>query len=65
MVEIGSNGAHPSNIIHQAAGMVSVQLDIDIEQAYERLDEYARHRQLAVGDVARDVVTRRLRLTMK
>lgn len=49
--------------VHQAAGMISVQLGIGVEDALVRLraHAYAENRRLA--DVARDVVARRLRFT--
>jgi hypothetical protein len=49
--------------VHQAAGMVSVQLDISAAEALARLRAHAFvHSQLLV-DVARDVVVRRLAFT--
>jgi GAF domain-containing protein len=48
--------------IHQATGMVSVQLGVTIEEALLRLRAYAFANDLLIADVARDVVSRRLRL---
>jgi hypothetical protein len=56
--EAGSNFQF---IVHQAAGMVSVQLGVSVTEALIRLRAHAfRHNRL-VSDVARDVVRRRLR----
>ncbi|MFB4296695.1 GAF and ANTAR domain-containing protein [Actinomadura sp. NTSP31] len=49
--------------IHQAAGMVSVQLDCGIEQALVRLRAHAFAHEVALTEVAREVVERRLRFT--
>ncbi len=48
--------------IHQAAGMVSEQLDISVGDALARLRAYAYAAQRPLDDVARDVVERRLRI---
>jgi hypothetical protein len=48
--------------IHQATGMVSVQLGVTIEEALLRLRAYAFAHDQTIADVARDVVARRLRL---
>jgi len=52
--------AHQAQV-HQATGMILVQLDISVEAAFARLraHAYAQNRRLA--DMARDVVERRLR----
>ena len=47
--------------VHQASGMVAVQLDISVGQALIRLKAYAFGNDLLLGDVARDVVARTLR----
>jgi hypothetical protein len=47
--------------VHQAAGMVSVQLDIPVAEALVRLRAYAFATGRVVSDVARDVVERNLR----
>ncbi|MFI0446377.1 GAF and ANTAR domain-containing protein [Actinomadura sp. 6N118] len=49
--------------IHQAAGMVSVQLDCGIEAAMVRLRAHAFVHEVALTKVARQVVERRLRFT--
>ena len=49
--------------IDQATGMVSVQLDVKIDDAFARLRAYAYAKDRSLTDVARDVVARRLRFT--
>lgn len=56
-----SPSAWPS--VHQAVGMVSIQLDTDVATAGERLYAYAVLAGRSVEDVAADIVARRLRLT--
>jgi transcriptional regulator with GAF, ATPase, and Fis domain len=46
--------------IHQATGMVVAQLEISATDAFARLRAYAFAEQRQLGDVARDVVARRL-----
>jgi hypothetical protein len=48
-------------LLHQAAGMISVQLGVPIPVAIARLQAYATEHGQAVADVAADVVGRRLR----
>lgn len=48
-------------VVHQAAGMVSAQLDITVVQALVRLRAHAFGNQRLLPDVAADVVARRLR----
>jgi GAF domain-containing protein len=48
-------------VVHQAAGMVSVQLQVTVGQALVRLRAYAFGNDQPLADVARDVVGRRLR----
>ena len=48
-------------VVHQAAGMVSAQLNITIAQALVRLRAHAFGNQRLLPDVAADVVARRLR----
>ena len=48
--------------LHQASGMVSVQLGIGVGEALVRLRAYAFTENRQLGDVAADVVARRLRL---
>ena len=47
--------------IHQATGMVVAQLDLSPTDAFARLRAHAFTEGVALGDVARDVVARRLR----
>jgi GAF domain-containing protein len=47
--------------VHQATGMISVQLDVSLAEALERLRAYAYAQDRAVAEVAADVVARRLR----
>lgn len=47
--------------VHQATGMVSVQLGIDVTEALVRLRAYAYLHDRRLADVAASVVTRRLR----
>lgn len=54
--------ADPHAEIHQASGMVQVQLGITTEAALLRLRAHAYTHQRALGDVARQIVTRQLRL---
>jgi hypothetical protein len=49
--------------VHQATGMVSVQLAVTIDEAFLRLRAYAYARDQNIGDVARDVVAGRLQLS--
>ncbi len=48
---------------HQATGMVSVQLDVDLADALVRLRAHAFSQGLSVDEVAADVVARRLRFS--
>jgi ANTAR domain len=52
--------AHQAQV-HQATGMVLVQLDVNAEAAFARLRAYAYAHDRRLGDVAREVVERRLR----
>ncbi|MFS8097390.1 GAF and ANTAR domain-containing protein [Lentzea alba] len=49
--------------VHQAAGMISVQLGIGVEEALVRLRAHAYARERRLAEVARDVVERRLRFS--
>ncbi|MET9294745.1 ANTAR domain-containing protein [Streptomyces sp. NPDC003077] len=49
-------------VVHQATGMVSVQLGISLAEALLRLRAYAYGADRPIGAVAEDVVARRLRL---
>ncbi|HLL68305.1 MAG TPA: ANTAR domain-containing protein [Micromonosporaceae bacterium] len=48
-------------VVHQATGMVLVQLGVSAATAFVRLRAYAYAHDRPLGDVARDVVARRLR----
>ena len=50
---------HPE--VHQATGMITVQLGVSVAVALVRLRAYAYAHDRRLGDVARDVVDRRLR----
>lgn len=50
--------------LYQAQGMVMVQLGVDLEGAMARLRAYAYARGRPLGEVADDVVARRLTLTV-
>jgi hypothetical protein len=54
-------GSHQATI-HQASGMVSVQLDVSIEEALVRLRAHAYAVDRDIEDVASDVVDRRISL---
>jgi hypothetical protein len=49
--------------IHQASGMVAIQLQVSAQEALTRIRAYAFANDLAVESVAADIVGRRLRLT--
>ncbi|MEY9857837.1 hypothetical protein ABH935_003450 [Catenulispora sp. GAS73] len=60
----GSGWAAPATYraeVHQATGMVSVQLGVGLAEALARLRAFAFGRDLLLADVAADVVARRLR----
>ena len=48
-------------VVYQATGMISVQLGVSLEEALMRLRAYAFTTNVALGEVAGDVVSRRLR----
>ncbi|MGO9876443.1 MAG: GAF and ANTAR domain-containing protein [Acidimicrobiia bacterium] len=54
-------GANLRSVVHQASGMVSVQLGVSIGQALVRMRAYAFRKNCLVDEVAKDVVARRLR----
>ena len=54
-------GSNFQSVVHQAAGMVSVQLDVGIPQAFIRLRAYAFANGRPLAEVASGVVARRLR----
>jgi hypothetical protein len=55
-------GANFHFVVHQAAGMTSVQMQIDVAEAMVRLRGHAFRTGRSVDDVSRDVVDRRLRI---
>lgn len=55
--------AHSRAEIHQATGMVLAQLGVSVADALARMRAYAFAEQRLLGDVAHDVVSRRLRFT--
>jgi len=54
-------GADFQYVVHQASGMVAVQLEVSIAQALIRLRAYAFGNDRTLAEVAEDVVARRLR----
>jgi hypothetical protein len=48
--------------VHQASGMVSVQLGVSVEDALVALRARAYQRGVSIGDLADDIITRRVRL---
>ncbi|MDQ1367546.1 MAG: hypothetical protein QOJ52_1160 [Acidimicrobiaceae bacterium] len=60
LAELADDGAFRAQV-HQAAGMVSVQLGISVGDALSRLRARAFAADRTIGDVAADVVSRRLR----
>ncbi|MGA4842414.1 ANTAR domain-containing protein [Streptomyces sp. G45] len=57
----GEAGGLYRAVVHQATGMVSVQLDVPVAQALLRLRAHAYGSGRTLGEVAADVVARRLR----
>jgi hypothetical protein len=55
-------GANFHFVVHQAAGMVSIQLGIGVTEALVRLRAHAFLTERSIDAVSRDVVDRRLRL---
>jgi hypothetical protein len=56
------NGPDFRFVVHQASGMVSVQLGVTIAEALIRLRAFAFGNNRPIGDVAADIVDRRIRL---
>ncbi|MHB1555699.1 MAG: GAF and ANTAR domain-containing protein [Acidimicrobiales bacterium] len=54
-------GADFHFVVHQAAGMVSIQLDISVTEALLRLRAHAFATETPLAEVAQDVVDRQLR----
>jgi hypothetical protein len=57
-----TDGQHADAVVHNAAGIVSVQQGISVTEALIRLLAYAFSHDRLLADVAEDVVARRLRL---
>lgn len=55
-------GWSTSSLVHQATGMIMVQLDADVTSAFTALRAHAYGADRSIQDVARDVVGRKLRL---
>ena len=55
-------GANFHLVVHQAAGMVSIQLDVGVAEALVQLRALAFRTGRSIDDISRDVVARRLRL---
>ena len=55
------SGSEFRYVVHQASGMVAVQLDVSIAQAMIRLRGYSFANDRPLTEVAQDVVARRLR----
>jgi AmiR/NasT family two-component response regulator len=49
------------NVVHQAAGMISVQCDCSIREAIVRMNLRAHAAQLTIEDIAEAVVDRGIR----
>jgi hypothetical protein len=54
-------GADFHYVVHQASGMVAVQLDVNVGEALIRLRAYAFGHDRPLAEVAKDIVARRLR----
>lgn len=64
VAELGWQGEDPTAHqvqVHQATGMVLAQLGVDAETAFARLRAHAFAHGRRLGDVAADVIARRLR----
>ncbi|WP_410665325.1 ANTAR domain-containing protein [Amycolatopsis sp. lyj-84] len=59
--EVWSQQLHRAEI-HQAAGFISVYLDVSLVEALSRLRAHALSQERPIVEVARDVVARRLKL---
>jgi hypothetical protein len=54
-------GANFRSVVHQASGMVSVQLGVSVGEALVRMRAYAFSQNCLVDDVAKEVVARHMR----
>lgn len=61
-VDTEPDGALHRAVVHQATGMLSVQLGVPLAQALLRMRAYAYSNTRPIMDVADDIVSRRLRL---
>jgi len=61
-VEIAQRGETLPRAVHQATGMLVVQLGVSAENAFARLRAHAYANERTIHDVAQDIVERRLRL---
>jgi hypothetical protein len=64
--EPGPGWEHPSTYragVHQASGMISVQLDVSLAEALVRLRAHAFAEDRLINEVAADVLARRLHFT--
>jgi AmiR/NasT family two-component response regulator len=50
-------------VIEQAKGVIAHTLDLDMDQAFDRLRRYSRNHNERLADVARDIVSRRFSAT--
>jgi hypothetical protein len=60
--ELAEGGANFQFVVHQASGMVSVQLGVSVGEALARLRAYAFGNDLLLTEVAEAIVARTLRL---
>lgn len=51
---------HEMSRVYQAQGMVMVQLNVSLDEAMEQILAYVEVQQRPLGEVARDIVDRRL-----
>ena len=63
LAELLEHGGDFHFVVHNAAGIVSVQLGVSVTEALVRLRAYAFSHDRLLQDVAEDVVARRLRLS--
>ena len=56
------DGMQVRMVVHQASGMLSVQLDLPIADALSRLRAYTYVQGVPINDAARDVVEGHLRM---
>jgi len=61
-VGLGGGSAHSRAVVHQATGMLMVQLGVPIDVAFARLRGHAFAAEASIMEIARSVVARSLRL---